>query len=58
VDVHSLSETKPLKRAGFPMKCEEFEGKARYSEWRFRYAPAVAPANQAGSQPAVVAGKD
>jgi type II secretory pathway pseudopilin PulG len=58
VGVHSLSEAEPLKRAGFPLKYEEFEVAARYSEWRFMYAPAVAPANQPGSQPAAVPRKD
>jgi hypothetical protein len=54
--VHSLSEAEPLKRAGFPLKYEEFKGAARYSEWRFMYVPA-APANQPGSQPAAAAQK-
>jgi type II secretory pathway pseudopilin PulG len=56
VGVHSLSEAEPLKRAGFPLKYEEFKGAARYSEWRFMYVPA-APANQPGSQPAAAAQK-
>lgn len=58
VGVHSLSEAEPLKRAGFPLKYEEFEGKARYSEWRFTYVPAATPANQADSKQAAVKGKD
>jgi len=58
VGVFSLSEAEPLKRAGFPMKYGEFEGKARYNEWRFMYVPAAAPANRVGSQPAVVQGKE
>lgn len=58
VGVFSLSEAEPLKRAGFPIKYEDFEGKASYSEWQFMYQPAVAPANQAGSQPAAAPGKD
>jgi type II secretory pathway pseudopilin PulG len=56
VGVHSLSEAEPLKRAGFPLKYEEFKGAARYSEWRFMYVPA-APVNQPGSQPAAAAQK-
>jgi len=42
---------------GFPLKYEGFEGKARYSEWRFVYVP-PAPANQVGPQPAPVSEKD
>jgi len=53
VGVYSLSEGLPFKQTGFPANYEEFEDKARYSEWQFMYAP-VAPANQAGPQPAPV----
>ena len=57
VGVFSLSEAEPLKRAGFPMKYKEFEGTARYSEWRFMYVPA-APANKPAPQPAAVLGNN
>jgi hypothetical protein len=42
---------------GFPLKYGGFEGKARYSEWRFVYVP-PAPAIQAGPQLAPVPEKD
>jgi hypothetical protein len=57
VGVFSLSEAEPLKRAGFPMKYKEFEGTARYSEWRFMYVPAE-PANKPAPQPAAVPGSN
>ena len=37
--VHSLSEDKPLKSGGFAGRDRDFEGKSRYSEWRFVYVP-------------------
>jgi type II secretory pathway pseudopilin PulG len=33
--IHSLSEEAPLKQADFPPKWEVFEGRAKYSDWRF-----------------------
>ncbi len=57
VGVHSLSEAEPLKRVGFPLIYKEFEVGAQYSEWRFMYVPAAAPANRAGPQSAAVPGK-
>lgn len=38
--VYSLSDTKPLRTAGFSLRNAEFEGKAAYSDWRFVYSPA------------------
>lgn len=38
--VYSLSEAAPLKTAGFAVRDAAFEGKAKYSEWQFIYAPA------------------
>lgn len=35
--VHSLSEARPLKQAGFAKAFEHFAGAARYQEWRFVY---------------------
>ncbi|HWH46272.1 MAG TPA: type II secretion system protein [Burkholderiales bacterium] len=55
--VHSLSEGEPLKRAGFPLKYEVFEGKARYSDWQFLYVPA-APSNQVRRLPVPPPGKN
>ena len=37
--VHSASEEAPLKMGGFPEELKEFEGKGRYSEWVFEFAP-------------------
>ena len=36
--VHSLSEEAPLKRAGFRVRDAAFEGKLKYSEWRFAHS--------------------
>jgi type II secretory pathway pseudopilin PulG len=33
--IHSLSEETPMKQAGFPLKWEVFEGRTKYSDWRF-----------------------
>jgi type II secretory pathway pseudopilin PulG len=33
--IRSRSDETPMKRAGFPLKWEEFEGRTKYSEWRF-----------------------
>ena len=38
--VHSLSEAAPLKSAGFAVRDAAFEGKSKYSEWQFVFAPA------------------
>ena len=37
--VYSLSEDRPLKRKNFTEENSEFEGKKKYSEWRFIYRP-------------------
>jgi type II secretory pathway pseudopilin PulG len=42
--VHSLSEAAPLKSAGFAVRDAAFEGKSKYSEWQFVFAPAQAVA--------------
>ena len=39
VGVHSLSEMKPYKTAQFADKDSSLEGKTKYSEWQFVYAP-------------------
>ncbi len=37
--LHSLSEARPLKSAGFKSRDKDFETAAKYSEWKFIYAP-------------------
>jgi type II secretory pathway pseudopilin PulG len=50
--VHSLSEAAPLKTAGFAVRDAAFEGKTKYADWQFVYAPqAVGPAPSAKPQP-------
>jgi type II secretory pathway pseudopilin PulG len=44
--VYSLSEGMPLKTGGFAVRDASFEGKTKYSDWQFTYAPAAAPAAQ------------
>jgi type II secretory pathway pseudopilin PulG len=41
--VFSLSEAAPLKTAGFAVRDASFEGKTKYAEWQFVFAPAAAP---------------
>jgi type II secretory pathway pseudopilin PulG len=38
--VYSLSEASPLKSAGFALRDAAFEGKSKYSDWQFVFAPA------------------
>jgi type II secretory pathway pseudopilin PulG len=38
--VYSSSEDKPLKTAGFSIFNRDFEGAAKYSDWKFLYNPA------------------
>jgi len=42
--VYSLSTEPPVKTGNFGPADQDFEGKARYDEWKFVYAPASAPA--------------
>ena len=42
--VYSLSEAAPLKSAGFAVRDASFEGKTKYSDWQFVFAPTAAPA--------------
>jgi type II secretory pathway pseudopilin PulG len=37
--VYSVSESAPLKSAGFAVRDNGFEGKSKYSEWKFVYVP-------------------
>lgn len=39
--IYSLSEDKPIKTAGFPLVNRDFEGAAKYSDWKFVYSPAT-----------------
>ena len=39
--VHSVSEEKPLKSAGFRISDKEFETAAKYSDWKFVFTPAL-----------------
>ena len=41
--VYSLSDASPLKTANFPKDYPEFEGKTKYSEWKFVYAVSRTP---------------
>lgn len=36
VGVYSLSEVEPLKKYGFPLANQNFEGSTKYSEWVFK----------------------
>lgn len=47
--VYSLSDNAPLKNSGFAVRDAAFEGKARYSDWQFVFAPAAQAAT--GSKP-------
>ena len=50
--VHSLSDASPLKTGGFAVRDAAFEGKAKYSDWQFVFAPAQAPAAKPAAKPA------
>lgn len=50
--VHSLSEASPLKTAGFAVRDAAFEGKAKYSDWQFVYAPPQASPKPVAKKPA------
>jgi type II secretory pathway pseudopilin PulG len=48
--VYSRSEDKPIKTANFPLVNRDFEGAAKYSDWKFVYNPVLAQA-PTGQQP-------
>jgi type II secretory pathway pseudopilin PulG len=54
--VYSQSEDKPVKVAGFPLVNRDFEGTAKYSDWKFVYSPATqqvpVPQGPQGATPA------
>lgn len=37
--VYSSSDKEPLKQGNFPDQYKDFEGKKKYSEWKFMYTP-------------------
>lgn len=41
--VHSASDAEPLKKSNFPPEFAQFEGKLRYSDWRFEFDPSRGP---------------
>lgn len=47
--VYSLSNQPPLKAANFELRNKEFEGKQKYSDWKFVYAPPL-PSNNPSIQ--------
>jgi len=50
--VYSLSEAAPLKTAGFAVRDASFEGKTKYAEWQFAFAPVAAAPKPAAPKPA------
>jgi type II secretory pathway pseudopilin PulG len=50
--VYSLSEAAPLKMAGFAVRDASFEGKTKYAEWQFVFAPVAAATKPAAPKPA------
>ena len=44
--VHSFSELRPIKSAGFSGQFERFEAAMKLSDWRFVYEPMVLPAKR------------
>jgi type II secretory pathway pseudopilin PulG len=51
--VHSRSQDKPLKLANFRLRDRDFEGAAKYSDWKFVYMPASQTAVKPVQAPAV-----
>lgn len=49
--VYSLSEARPLKSAGFKPRDKDFEAKAKYSDWKFVYAPPLQLAPKPAAKP-------
>jgi type II secretory pathway pseudopilin PulG len=50
--VYSLSEEIPLKISGFALRDAALEGKTKYSDWQFIYAPTQAGAAKPAAKPA------
>jgi type II secretory pathway pseudopilin PulG len=57
--VYSMSEDAPIKTSNFPAVNKDFEGAAKYSDWKFVYNPttAQAPVGQPGQQPGATPGQ-
>jgi type II secretory pathway pseudopilin PulG len=55
--VHSKSEAKPIKVAGFSLANATFEGAQKYSDWMFLFAPAPQAAAPKPAAPATSAPK-
>ncbi|HEU4353790.1 MAG TPA: type II secretion system protein [Burkholderiales bacterium] len=49
--VFSLSAEPPLKTSGFAVRDASFEGKTKYSDWQFVFAPAQGTAAKPGAKP-------
>jgi type II secretory pathway pseudopilin PulG len=49
--VYSTSENAPLKSGGFAVRDRGFEGKTKYSEWKFVFIPAQEPLPQTAPKP-------
>jgi type II secretory pathway pseudopilin PulG len=47
--VYSLSEKEPIKKANFPLRFRDFEGRTKYSDWVFMFQPTRATAPSAGA---------
>ena len=46
IGVRSTSDAEPLKQRNFPPEYVDFEGKTKYSEWKFEFVPKQQPAQQ------------
>ena len=57
VGVHSLSESLPLRTAGFPREYEQFASAASHAEWKFIDSDGTAAQAQSGARPAADAGR-
>lgn len=44
--VHSLSEFRPIKSAGFSRQYHDFERAMKHSDWKFVYHPVVVPSKR------------
>ena len=49
--VYSLSEAAPLKTGGFAVRDASFEGKTKYADWQFIFAPAAAGSAKPAAAP-------
>jgi type II secretory pathway pseudopilin PulG len=58
VGVYSRSEDAPFKTANFQPDDKEFEGMAKYSDWKFQYLPINRPRTSQPSQAGAGSGAD